>query len=479
MSDARFDWGLARTRVAKADLIRSIGKVTKVIGLVVEAVGQEAFIGELCRIRSARSHDIWAEVVGFREETLLLMPFGEIQGIRPGSEVVAVGRPFEVPVGRAMLGRVVNGLGRPIDGKATLEVEARCSVHRHPPSPMTRVPIVEPLPTGIRVIDGLLTCGKGQRVGIFAGSGVGKSTLLGMIARYTEADVNVIALVGERGREVREFITKDLGEDGLNRSVVVAATSDEPSLLRRQAAYVATAIAEYFRDQGKHVLLMMDSLTRFALAQREIGLSVGEPPTTRGYPPSVFALLPRLLERAGTADHGGSITGLYTILVEGDDMNEPVADHARAILDGHIVLTRELAERNHYPPVDFLASVSRLMPAVAAREVRSAAARLKELLAAHRQAQDLINIGAYVSGSSPKVDEALRHMAQIEGFLRQSPDERADFSGTVEQLLTLFAPAVVVEATPRRKGPDRRLDAAYLTTASLANTASPATQMVA
>jgi FliI/YscN family ATPase len=407
------------------------------------------------------------------------MPLGEIAGIRLGSEVVAIGRPFEVPVGRAMLGRVVNGLGLPIDGKAELQVEARCSVHRHPPSPMTRAPITEPLPTGIRVIDGLLTCGKGQRVGIFAGSGVGKSTLLGMIARYTEADVNVIALVGERGREVREFITKELGEDGLKRSVVVVATSNEPSLLRRQAAYVATAIAEYFRDQGKHVLLMMDSLTRFALAQREIGLSVGEPPTTRGYPPSAFALLPGLLERAGTADHGGSITGLYTILVEGDDMNEPVADHARAILDGHIVLTRELAEQNHYPPVDFLGSVSRLMSVVASREVRSVAARLKELLAAHRQAQDLINIGAYVSGSSPKVDEALRHMAKIEEFLRQAPDERADFARTVEQLLALFAPKVVADATPRRKRPDRRLDAAYLAAASLATTDSPATQMVA
>ncbi|PWB80344.1 MAG: EscN/YscN/HrcN family type III secretion system ATPase, partial [Candidatus Methylomirabilota bacterium] len=321
MTETRFDWGHARARIAKAALIRSLGKVTKVVGLVVEAVGQEAFVGELCRIRSAGRHDVWAEVVGFHRDTLLLMPMGEIHGIRPGSEVVATGRPFEVPVGRSMLGRVVNGLGRPIDGKAPMEVEARCSVHRRPPAPMMRAPIHEPLSTGIRVIDGLLTCGRGQRVGIFAGSGVGKSTLLGMIARYTEADVSVIALVGERGREVREFIAKELGEEGLRRSVVVVATSNEPSLLRRQAAFVATAIAEYFRDQGRHVLLMMDSLTRFALAQREIGLSVGEPPATRGYPPSAFAMLPGLLERAGTADRGGSITGLYTILVEGDDMN--------------------------------------------------------------------------------------------------------------------------------------------------------------
>lgn len=479
MSDARFDWGLARARVDKANLIRSLGKVTKVVGLVIEAVGQEAFIGELCRIRSAGRHDVWAEVVGFHGEILLLMPLGEIHGIRPGSEVVAAGRPFEVPVGRSMLGRVVNGLGRPIDGKAPVEVEARCSVHRHPPSPMTRAPIIEPLATGIRVIDGLLTCGKGQRVGIFAGSGVGKSTLLGMIARYTEADVNVIALVGERGREVREFITKELGEDGLRRSVVVVATSNEPSLLRRQAAYVATAIAEYFRDQGKHVLLMMDSLTRFALAQREIGLSVGEPPTTRGYPPSAFAMLPGLLERAGTADHGGSITGLYTILVEGDDMNEPVADHARAILDGHIVLTRELAERNHYPPVDFLGSVSRLMSVVAPREVRVAASKLRELLAAHRQAQDLINIGAYVSGSNPKVDEALRYMTQIEAFLRQSSDERSDFPGMVERLVTLFAPETGADTPPRRKKPDPRVEASYLAAASMARTGVAATQAVA
>lgn len=479
MSERRFDWSQARARMSKTNLIRSLGKVTKVVGLVIEAVGQEAFVGELCRIRSTGGHDVWAEAVGFHGETLLLMPLGEIQGIRPGSEVVAVGRPFEVPVGPAMLGRVVNGLGRPIDGKGPIEVEAHCSVHRHPPSPMTRPPIIEPLSTGIRVIDGLLTCGKGQRVGIFAGSGVGKSTLLGMIARYTEADVSVIALVGERGREVREFITRELGEAGLRRSVVVVATSNEPSLLRRQAAFVATAIAEYFRDEGQHVVLMMDSLTRFALAQREIGLSVGEPPTTRGYPPSAFAMLPGLLERAGTADHGASITGLYTILVEGDDMNEPVADHARAILDGHIVLTRELAERNHYPPVDFLGSVSRLMPTVAPKEVRVAAAKLRELLAAYRQAQDLINIGAYVSGSNPKVDEALRYMTRIEAFLRQSSEECAEFPGTAEQLLAMFAPDLQAEPPPRRHRPDPRADTSYPAVASLAKSGTVATHAVA
>lgn len=479
MSDSRFDWGQARARTTKANLIRSLGKVTKVVGLVVEAVGQEAFVGELCRIRSMGRHDVWAEAVGFHGETLLLMPLGEIQGIRPGSEVIAVGRPFEVSVGRSMLGRVVDGLGRPIDGKGPIEVEARCSVHRCPPSPMARPPIVEPLSTGIRVIDGLLTCGKGQRMGIFAGSGVGKSTLLGMIARYTEADVSVIALVGERGREVREFITNELGEAGLRRSVVVVATSNEPSLLRRQAAFVATAIGEYFRDQGKHVLLMMDSLTRFALAQREIGLSVGEPPTTRGYPPSAFAMLPGLLERAGTADPGGSITGLYTILVEGDDMNEPVADHARAILDGHIVLTRELAERNHYPPVDFLGSVSRLMSTVAPKEVRIAAAKLRELLAAYRQAQDLINIGAYVAGSNPKVDEALRHMTRIEAFLRQSSEESAVFPETVERLLSVCVSDLKAEPAPQRKRPDPRMEMSYLAATSTTKTETAATHAVA
>jgi flagellum-specific ATP synthase len=465
--------------VARGDLIRSLGKVTQVVGLVVEAVGQEAFVGEICRVRSAHSQDVWAEVVGFRGESLLLMPLGEIRGIRLGSEVVAVGHPFEVAVGSSMLGRVVNGLGRPIDGKGPFEVEARCSVHRHPPSPMTRVPIAEPLSTGIRAIDGLLTCGKGQRVGIFSGSGVGKSTLLGMIARNTEADISVIALVGERGREVKDFIVKELGEAGLKRSVLVVATSDEPSLLRRQAAYVATAIAEYFRDRRKHVLLVMDSLTRFALAQREIGLSVGEPPTTRGYPPSAFALLPGLLERAGTADHGGSITGLYTILVEGDDMNEPVADHARAILDGHIVLSRDLAERNHYPPIDLLASVSRLMPVVAPQEVKAPASRLRELLAAHRQAQDLISIGAYVSGSNSKVDEALSKMARIDEFLRQSTDEDADFPQTVERLVALFAPELRTEAVPPKKRPGPRLGASYLTGASLSQTGLSATHVVA
>lgn len=479
MTECRIDWGALRARAARGEFIRSLGKVTQVVGLVVEAVGQEAFIGELCRIRCAKGREVLAEVVGFRGETLLLMPLGELHGIRPGSEVVADGRSFEVAVCAALLGRVVDALGRPIDGKGPLPVEARCSVQRPPPAPMMRAPITDPLSTGIAAIDGLLTCGKGQRVGIFSGSGIGKSTLLGMIARYTEASVNVIALVGERGREVKEFITRELGEAGLKRSVLVVATSDEPALLRRQAAYVATAIAEYFRDQGKQVLLMMDSLTRFALAQREIGLSVGEPPTTRGYPPSAFALLPRLLERAGTTDNGGSITGLYTILVEGDDMNEPVADHARAILDGHIVLSRDLAERNHYPPIDVLASVSRLMPAVAPQKVKQAAAKVRELLAAYRQAQDLISIGAYVSGSNAKVDEALRNMTRIEGFLRQSTDDRSDFHTTAHRVTTLFAPEAGPEAASPRKPVSLRPETSYLAAASLLPAGSSETAVVA
>lgn len=479
MTGCRIDWGAVQARAAKGELIRSLGKVTQVVGLVVEAVGQEAFIGELCRIRCAKGRDVWAEVVGFRGETLLLMPLGELHGIRPGSPVVAEGRSFEVAVCHAVLGRIVDAMGHPIDGKGPLPVEARCSVHRAPPAPMARAPITEPLSTGIAAIDGLLTCGKGQRVGIFSGSGVGKSTLLGMIARYTEASVSVIALVGERGREVKEFVTRELGEAGLKRAVLVVATSDEPALLRRQAAYVATAIAEYFRDQGQQVLLMMDSLTRFALAQREIGLSVGEPPTTRGYPPSAFALLPRLLERAGTTDNGGSITGLYTILVEGDDMNEPVADHARAILDGHIVLSRDLAERNHYPPIDLLQSVSRLMPAVAPREVKQAAAKVRELLAAHRQAQDLISIGAYVSGSNPTVDEAVRHMGRIETFLKQPTDGRSDFQTTVHQLTTLFGQEAPPPAASSRRVAPVRPGASYSAAASLLPVPASETAVVA
>ena len=420
------------------DLVRTLGTVTQVVGLVIEAVGQVGVVGDLCELRSRRrAAPLLAEIVGFREGRLLLMPLGELNGIGPGCEVVATHRALTVPAGPGLLGRVVSALGEPLDGRRPIPIEAAMPVHASPPAAMGRRRILEPLPVGIRAIDGLLTCGKGQRIGIFAGSGVGKSTLLGMIARNTDAEVNVIGLVGERGREVKDFLEKDLGPEGLKRSVLVVATSDEPPLVRRQAAFTATAIAEYFRDQGRDVILMMDSVTRFAMAQREIGLSVGEPPTTRGYPPSAFAMLPGLLERAGTAAGPGSITGLYTILVEGDDMNEPIADAARSILDGHVVLARELATRNHYPPVDVLQSISRLMADVTAPEHQAAAARVREALAAHREVEDLLNIGAYVPGSNPRVDHALRHLDGITGFLRQGITERADYRATAEHLTRL------------------------------------------
>jgi flagellum-specific ATP synthase len=420
------------------DLVRALGTVRQVVGLVIEAVGQVGVVGDLCEIRSRRrAAPLLAEIVGFREGRLLLMPLGELHGIGPGSEVVATHRALSVPAGPGLLGRVLSALGEPLDGGPPIPVEAAMPVQAPPPAAMGRRRILEPLPVGVRAIDGLLTCGKGQRVGIFSGSGVGKSTLLGMIARNTAAEVNVIGLIGERGRELKDFLEKDLGPEGLRRSVLVVATSDEPPLLRRQAAFTATAVAEYFRGRGRDVILMMDSVTRFAMAQREIGLTIGEPPTTRGYPPSAFAMLPRLLERAGTAAGPGSITGLYTILVEGDDMNEPIADAARSILDGHVVLTRELAARNHYPPVDVLQSVSRLMLDVTDPEHQAAAARVREALAAHREVEDLLNIGAYVPGSNPRVDQALRHLEGILGFLRQGIAEGTDYRATLEHLARL------------------------------------------
>jgi len=441
--------GPYRARLARADLIRPLGRVSQVVGLIIEASGLRASVGEVCWIRSGRG-PIQAEVVGFKEDRLLLMPFGNIQGIGPGSEVVVTGRPFRVPVGKGFVGRVFNGLAHPIDGRERPAVEAEVPLHRQPVPPLDRRRISEPFTTGIRAIDGPLTCGKGQRVGIFSGSGVGKSTLLGMIARHTAADLNVIGLIGERGREVNDFIAKDLGPEGLRRSILVVATSDEPPLIRRQAAYVATAIAEYFRDLGRDVLFMMDSLTRFAMAQREIGLAVGEPPTTRGYPPSVFALLPQVLERAGTINHRGSITGFYTILVEGDDLNEPIADAARAILDGHVVLSRELAAQGHYPPVDILQSVSRLMPELTDPEHRAAALNLRDALAALKEAQDLLNIGAYVSGSNPRVDRALELRERINTFLRQPVEERTDLPATRDHLIALFQRAPKVRDQGQR-----------------------------
>jgi flagellum-specific ATP synthase len=414
------------------------GKVSQVIGVVVESRGPAAHLGEICEIHYKRNEPpILAEVVGFREGTVLLMSLGAMEEIAAGSDVVATGSSLKVRVGDSLLGRVLDGLGRPIDGLGPIECEEELLVSRTPPHPLQRQRIHEPLAFGIRAIDGALTCGKGQRIGIFAGSGVGKSTLLGMIARNTEADVNVIALIGERGREVRDFLEKDLGTEGLARSVVVVATSDQVAISRLRGAMLATSIAEYFRDKGLDVVLMMDSITRVAWAQREIGLAVGEPPTTRGYTPSVFAMLPRLLERSGTAE-SGSITGLYAVLVEGDDMNEPVADAVRSILDGHIVLSRDLAHRNHYPAIDVLASVSRLMPDVTASEHRAAAGVLRDVLATYRSAEDLINIGAYADGSNAKIDHAKAHMEAVNAFLKQGVAEPAPFADSVASLEGLF-----------------------------------------
>ncbi|GAW92919.1 flagellar protein export ATPase FliI [Calderihabitans maritimus] len=420
------------------DPIKRLGKVTEVIGLTVVVRGIRSSIGEVCEIHTpGRVEPVEAEVVGFRENQALVMPLGELGGIAPGCRVIPTERALTVRVSERLLGRVVDGLGRPLDGEALPPEGEEYALDGPPPNPLERKRIREVLETGVKAVDGLLTCGKGQRIGIFAGSGVGKSTLLGMIARHSAADVNVIALIGERGREVLEFIEKDLGPEGLKKSVVVVATSDQPALLRIKGAFLATAVAEYFRDAGKDVMLMMDSITRFCLAQREVGLAVGEPPTTRGYPPSVFALLPKLLERAGNAGWG-SITGLYTVLVDADDLNEPVSDAVRGILDGHIVLSRQLAAKNHFPAIDVLNSVSRLMPEITTEEHGFLAGRLKKLLAAYRQSEDLINIGAYQKGSNPEVDEALKYYDQIQEFLQQSVEESFTFQETLAALEEIF-----------------------------------------
>ncbi len=414
-------------------LSSNYGHITRVVGLIIESKGPEVSIGELCLIKN-KSKTVEAEVVGFEDNRVLLMPIGEMEGINPGARVIATGEKLKVKVGEKMLGQVLNGIGEPImDDSNILTGLAERPVDRQPPNPLERKRITEPLSLGIKSIDGLLTVGRGQRVGIFAGSGVGKSTLLGMAARNTEADINVIGLVGERGREVREFIERDLGQEGLERSIVVVATSDKPALVRVKAAQITTAIAEYFRDKGQDVLLMMDSVTRVAMALREVGLATGEPPATRGYPPSVFARLPRLLERTGT-NAKGTITALYTVLVEGDDFNEPVSDTVRGILDGHIDLSRELASRNHYPAIDVLSSVSRVMTEIADDEHLEAAGELKKMLADYRESEDLINIGAYEPGSNPDVDRALENIDQINDFLHQGITEKTDFENTVNQL---------------------------------------------
>ena len=432
--------------LAEVESLKIYGKVVDVIGLVIEASMPQVSIGALCQIcGEGKVGSIPAEVVGFRRGRALLMPLGRVEGVQPGSRIMHLQRRGglrtapTINVGWGLLGRVIDPLGNPLDSHGPLHLPDEVPLYGTPFNPLERAPIQEPLTVGIRAIDGLLTCGKGQRIGIFGGSGVGKSTLLGMMARQTGASVNIIALIGERGREVREFLEQDLGEEGLQRSVVVAATSDQPSLLRIRGAFLATAIAEYFRDQGEDVLLVMDSLTRVAMAQREVGLAIGEPPTSKGYTPSVFALLPTLVERAGTRAGGGSITGMYNVLVEGDDMDEPIADASRAILDGHILLSRELTARNHYPAIDILNSVSRVMARVVSPQHRTLAARLREVLATYRDAEDLINIGAYQRGSNPKIDEALALLDPITVYLRQGRDERITPSETLEWLQSIFA----------------------------------------
>lgn len=439
-----FDFSRELEAVAETEALRPHGRVIQVVGMVVEASGPSAPVGDICLVSPEergfnREAALPCEVVGFREGRILLMPYGDMRGIQPGSRVVATRTQSLCQVGEELLGRVIDGTGNAIDGLEHPRCGRKYPLYGREINPIQRARICEPLSTGIKAIDGLLTCGKGQRMGIFAGSGVGKSVMLGMIARHTSADVNVIALIGERGREVREFIERDLGEEGLKQSVVVVSTSEKSPLIKARGALVATTIAEYFRDQGKDVLLLMDSATRFAMALREVGLAIGEPPTTKGYTPSVFAALPRLMERAGMGEGGrGSITGLYTVLVEGDDMNDPVADTVRSILDGHAVLSRDLATRNHYPAIDILGSASRLMMDIVDPVHRHASARVKRLLAAYRDAEDLINIGAYQRGSNPDVDEAIDRRSLLEDFLTQGVEESWTLDQVTANLVGLF-----------------------------------------
>lgn len=416
---------------------KKIGRVVKMVGLTIEASGPEANLNDICIVKSSDGDQVKvAEVVGFRENRILLMPFDDMTGVGIGSLVENTGSAFKVPVGEELLGKVLDGLGNPMNDEI-FNYSNYYSADAPPPDPMKRKIIDEVLPLGVKAVDTMLTIGKGQRIGIFAGSGVGKSTLLGMFARNTKADINVIALIGERGREVREFIERDLGEEGLKQSVIVVATSDKPALIRKKAAMTATAIAEYFRDQGLDVLLMMDSLTRFSMAQREIGLASGEPPVSRGYPPSVYSEMPKLLERAGNSEHG-SITGLYTVLVDGDDFNEPITDTARSILDGHIMLSRKLGHKNHYPAIDVLQSISRVMNSIIDKEHKTIAGKLKMVLATYREAEDLINIGAYKSGSNPDIDYAISKIKEVNEFLVQDVNENFSFSDEIEMLKEIF-----------------------------------------
>lgn len=435
MAGGRLDLDPYFRKLQRINPIKTVGSVQRAVGLVLESQGPPVSIGELCEI-IGKDHGsrIPAEVIGFRDHYVLSMPLFKVHGVKLGDKVVCRKKQATVSVTNNLLGRIIDGLGNPIDDRGPISPEQEYPLQTSGTNPLARKNITEILETGVRAIDALLACGKGQRIGIFGGSGVGKSTLLGMMARYTSADVNVIGLVGERGREVRAFVEKDLGEEGLKRSVVVASTSDQPPLLRIRAALVAATLAEYFRDQGKHVLLMMDSITRFAMAQREVGLAAGEPPSSKGYTPSVFALLPRLVERAGNFMSGGSITGFYTVLVEGDDLNDPVADAVRSLLDGHIVLSRELAWRNHYPCIDILGSVSRLMPDLVPGGYMDRVGRIREILSTYQKAEDMINIGAYSKGSNPKIDLALRKIDSVNVFLRQRYDESTGLQAAMSRV---------------------------------------------
>lgn len=424
---------ILKNKIEEEDFLKINGKISRIIGLTVESIGPDAFLGEICRLKLDSKKPL-CEVVGFRDGRVLLMPLEDLSGAKHGTVIHKTGKRLDVAVCDEMRGRVLDSLGRPIDGKPLL-AKQRYPLTNTAPHPLKRARITKPLPVGVRAIDGFITIGKGQRIGIFAGSGVGKSTLLGMIARNTVADVNVIALIGERGREVREFIEKDLAT-GIEKSVVVVSTSDQPALMRAKALYTATSIAEYFRDRGLDVLLMVDSLTRWAMAQREIGLATGEPPTARGYPPSVFAGIPGILERAGNSDKG-SITAIYTVLVEADDFNEPISDTVRSVVDGHIMLSRRLAELNHYPAIDVLASISRLMLDIVSEEHLEANKKLRSLMAIYYEAKDLIDVGAYKLGSNPQIDKAIKMIDPINDFLKQGIDEKPTYEQTVGQLLKL------------------------------------------
>ncbi|HIA70596.1 TPA: FliI/YscN family ATPase [Candidatus Poribacteria bacterium] len=427
-----------RSNIINRRLAQLEGRVVEIVGLLVKAQGIALPVGETCLVKN-RNGDIPAEVIGFNEDRhTLLMVLGNMEGISPGDRVIATGKSPTVRVGNGILGRVIDSMGNPLDDKGELDWSNEYPIYQEPPPALSRMPVDSVLPTGIRAIDGLLTVGRGQRVGIYGGAGVGKSILMGMIARNTEADINVIALIGERGREVGNFVRSVLGEEGLKRSVVVAATSDQPALMRIRGAFVAMAVAEYFRDQGKSVMLMMDSVTRMAMAQREVGMTVGEPPTTRGYTPSVFSMLPKLMERAGTSDQQGSITGFYTVLVEGDDMMEPITDATRAILDGHIVLSRELASQGHYPAIDILESISRLMVDIVPKAHQNVADALRELLAIYRENQTLINIGLYRKGTNPDIDIAIDYRNEILNFLRQEMMEKVEYEDLLTHLYEIF-----------------------------------------